>query len=208
MPKGGEVDLGPAAGGSRGWPRPQESAEQCSGGQREASYGEKVKKIVVHQQSGQAGQAGETAQRAKEAGTMSLIELERQIEKCGAQIEKQRPAEEGAHGAPALPFRLRQQKIPRNGQEKGDGHPCQDLGQHMIGLGGKGEKRRGVVGYDQQRGRQAEPVQTPGAGRAAHSRYSSSVRPRSAISRAKGTPTYRKCQGSQPIPVTASLPLG
>ena len=55
MPKGGEVDLGPAAGGSRGWPRPQESAEQCSGGQREASYGEKVKKIVVHQQSGQAG---------------------------------------------------------------------------------------------------------------------------------------------------------
>ena len=94
MPKGGEVDLGPAAGGSRGWPRPQESAEQCSGGQREASYGEKVKKIVVHQQSGQAGQAGETAQRAKEAGTMSLIELERQIEKCGAQIEKQRPAEE------------------------------------------------------------------------------------------------------------------
>lgn len=53
---------------------------------------------------------------------MSLIELERQIEKCGAQIEKQRPAEEGAHGAPALPFRLRQQKIPRNGQEKGDGH--------------------------------------------------------------------------------------
>lgn len=58
-------------------------------------------------------------QRAQEAGTMSLIELERQIEKCGAQIEKQRPAEEGAHGARPSRSAFGNRKYPETVRKKG-----------------------------------------------------------------------------------------